>query len=297
MKETAILINVKDRPTELALLLQSLRTSTYQDFDIFILDDCSGSPLTNYHFFNCILNRLKLEGHKVFIRRTDFVHGVSRARQAIVDWALESDYQYFCRLDDDVVVEPDYLEKLMEGINQGYDLMSGLTIPMQVPTFKRTTKFVEPIIGYCEFDKEGNLTYNGDCCGSDYIEEKILLAPHFRSCALYKSSIHKKANYLPTRLSNHGFREENLLSWKIILAGFKIGVHTGAKTWHQITPSGGERPTQNMTQFNQKIFEEDTKELFNKHGDFLADYYKKHGIEPRKLHKLEYLKEDNLIRT
>ena len=37
----AVLINNRDRPTELALLLQSLRTQTHKEFDIFILDDCS----------------------------------------------------------------------------------------------------------------------------------------------------------------------------------------------------------------------------------------------------------------
>ena len=33
----AILINVKDRVSELAILLQSLRTSNYQEFDVYIL--------------------------------------------------------------------------------------------------------------------------------------------------------------------------------------------------------------------------------------------------------------------
>ena len=102
MKQTAILINVKDRPTELTLLLQSLRTQTYQDFDIFILDDCSGTPLNSYHFFNCITNRLVQENHKVFVKKTTFIHGVTKARQSIVDWA--KGYEYFLRVDDDLVI-------------------------------------------------------------------------------------------------------------------------------------------------------------------------------------------------
>jgi hypothetical protein len=61
MNNIAILINVRDRPTELAILLQSLRTQTIKTFDIFILDDCSGSFLTNYHFMNCMFNQIKLE--------------------------------------------------------------------------------------------------------------------------------------------------------------------------------------------------------------------------------------------
>ena len=76
MNNTLVLINVKDRPSELALLLQSLRTQTFQNFDVMILDDCSGTPLVNYHFFNCLINRLKQENHKVFIKRTEFSEGI-----------------------------------------------------------------------------------------------------------------------------------------------------------------------------------------------------------------------------
>ena len=76
----ACLINVKDRPTELALLLLSLKTQTIKDFDIFILDDQSGTPLTNYHFFNCVICNLKIANHQVYMRSTEFPYGVSRAR-------------------------------------------------------------------------------------------------------------------------------------------------------------------------------------------------------------------------
>ena len=102
--ETAIIINVSDRPTELAMLLESLKYQTYKNFDIYILDDVSGTPLTNYHFFNCILNLMKTK-RKVFMRKTQFPFGVSRARQEIVDWAMKGDYKYFLRVDDDVVLE------------------------------------------------------------------------------------------------------------------------------------------------------------------------------------------------
>ena len=68
MSETAILIGAKDRATELAMLLQSLFTSEYQDFDIFILDDAGNNPNTNYHFYNCIVSMLRMQGHTVVKR-------------------------------------------------------------------------------------------------------------------------------------------------------------------------------------------------------------------------------------
>jgi len=259
MKETCILINVRDRPTEIALLLQSLRTQSYQDFDIFILDDMSGTPLNNYHFFNCIVTRLRLEGHKVLIKRTDFVHGVSRARQAIVDWAIKENYKYFVRVDDDVILEPDYLKRLHIVILGGYDIASGVTVAMQVPIFKRNPRFLEGVVNRVVLDDRGDYVWNGDDCGMQYTESVILPAHHFRSCAMIKREVHKKVKYYPTKLSHHGFREEQIFSYKALMNGFKIGVDTGAVNFHQLTPSGGERPTTNMTGFNQEQFEIFTK--------------------------------------
>ena len=285
MKQTAILINVKDRPTELTMLLQSLRTQTYKDFDIFILDDCSGTPLNTYHFFNCITNRLVQENHKVFVKRTGFTHGVSKARQKIVDWAKD-DYKYLLRVDDDVVLESDYIERLFKVLDQGYDLASGVTVPMASPTFSRNPKFLKGIVNRVILDEEGNYIMNGDDCGMNYTESVILPAHHFRSCALYKSKIHEKANYLPTKLSAHGFREEQLFSYRLLMQGFKIGVDTQAINYHQLTPSGGERPTTNLTPFNQQILLEYTKE----HKDELKKLFPNEPMPT----ELELTKQTNL---
>jgi len=289
--ETAILINLKDRPTEVALLLQSLRTQTYQNFDIYILDDCSGTPLFNYHFFNCVLNRLKQEDHRVFIQRTDFSEGVSKARHKIINWVKSTpfDYKYYCRLDDDCVLEPDYLERLINVINEGYDLASGVTVPMVQPTTNRDPKFLKGIVNRVILDSEGNYIMNGDDCGIEYSESAILPAHHFRSCALYKSEIHDKVNYCPTTLSWHGFREEQIFSYKLLMEGYKIGVDTKAINYHQMTPSGGERSTQTTenTNFNQQQLEKFTKE--NKEA--LSKLFPNEPMPS----KLELTKQTNLI--
>ena len=287
MNKTAILINYKDRPTELALLLQSLRTQGFQEFDVFILDDNSGTPLNTYHFFNCIMNRLRQENHKVYLNRTDFPHGVSKARQKIVDWAKTGNYEYFCRVDDDVVLEPDYLERLFRVLKGGYDLASGVTVPMLNPTFKREPKFLKGVANRVVLDKDGKYIFNGDDCGMEYTDSVIIPAHHFRSCALYKAKIHEKANYLPTKLSMHGFREEQIFSYRVLMAGFKIGVDTGAINYHQLTPSGGERPTTNLSGFNQQMFEEFTKENVIELRKIFPDY---------EMSKQELKKETNLAR-
>jgi len=256
--EIAILINTKDRATECCLLLQSLRTQSIKEFDVYILEDTSNVPLPNFHFYHCLVNRMKLEGNKVFYKQTPFNYGVSKARQEIVNWANPKKYKYFLRVDDDVILESDYIERLLEVIKT-YDIASGVTSPMMQPTQKRDPKFLNGVVNRVILDKEGNYIFNGDDCGYEYTESKILPAHHFRSCALYKTEIHEKVSYMPTKLSKHGFREEQIFSYNAQMEGYSIGVDTGAQAYHQLTPSGGERATTNLTPFNQQIFLEFTK--------------------------------------
>ena len=279
MNKTVTIINTKDRPTELAMLLQSLLTQTRQDFDILILDDASKIPIEQYHFLRCIITRLKQTDHKVFIKRTMYSEGVVKARQKIVDWArsMPFKWEYYLRLDDDVILEEDYYESLIDVIeDEGYDMASGITVPMAQPTPKRSTKELHGVINRIILKEDGTYLWNGDDCGIEYEEAETLPAHHFRSCALYKAKIHDKVKYYPCPLSQkHGFREEQFFSYKLQQAGYTIGADTGAITWHQMTPSGGERTNTNPAniQFNQEQLEaytimhkEELTKIFNSTG-------------------------------
>mgnify|MGYP001558142425 CR=1 FL=1 len=227
----------KNRPTELSLLLQSLRTQTYQDFDIIILDDGSGTPILNYGFMACMIARLKLESHRVKIIRNDISLGVTKARNKLLDEDFFGN-EFVCRLDDDVICESDYLEKLISVIDSGYDLASGVTPPMMYPEVERETRFVKPIINDVVLDEKGEVVKNGDDCGYGYIEPEIIPTPHFRSCALYRKSSMGNLRY---ETNINFFREEEVFSFRAILQGCKLGVHTGAKVLHQLTSSGGNK--------------------------------------------------------
>lgn len=292
MNKLCIHIATRDRPTELALLLQSLRTQTYQNFDIIIVDDQSGTPLFSYHFMNCLLARMRLEGHTVFTVRTEFPHGVSKARQRCIDETIKKGYDYFLRLDDDVILEEDYIERLFNVLNKGYDLATGATVPMVGPTFKRETRFLKGIVNRVILDDEGKYIMNGDDCGMAYTDEGIFPAHHFRSCALYYTKIHTEwsVHYTPTRLSKHGFREEQIFSYKILLAGGKIGCDVKAINYHQMTPSGGERfsDSNELIMHNQKVLEDYTKD--NK--DALNKIFTRENMPS----ELELKKENNTAR-
>lgn len=260
----------RDRHSELGLLIQSLRTQTYQEWDIMILDDMSGMRITDAGFLMALINRVKLENHKVKLLRNDFSNGVCGARNKLIEEDTY-DNELVCRLDDDVILEPDYLERLVKVINQGYDMASGVTPLIAYPEVKRDNKFINKIINEHQFDKEGNLILNNDECGYCYLNEGVYTTHQFRSNCLYKKSITDKGVRYPVNLSNTGFREELHFSFQSLILGHTIGVDVQAIVYHFQTPSGGTK--QGDYQANVNLDQETTnkwiKKMFNKHGDFL----------------------------
>lgn len=263
-------IATKDRHSEVSLLLQSLRTQSYQEFDVLILDDASGTPLPNCGFFMNLVQRMKLEGHKMKILRNDFSRGVCSARNKLI----ESDKYgnpLVCRLDDDAILEQDYLERLKKVIESGYDMASGVIPLMVAPDHIRDSNVLGDVINEHKLDKEGKLIQNKDECGNCYTDDVILKTHQFRTNALYKRSITDSGVRYPDNLTPVGFREEGFFSFATKIKGFKIGVDTGAVAYHMHTPSGGVRRQDyaQCTKLDQETFEKWIKKQYGKHGNFL----------------------------
>ena len=84
MKRITVQICCRDRHTEIALLMQSLRTQTFQDWDLLILDEC-GMPIVTNYFCMSMINRLKLENHCVNVYKNDLSLGVCQARNKAIE--------------------------------------------------------------------------------------------------------------------------------------------------------------------------------------------------------------------
>lgn len=267
MKRITIHVASRDRHSELGLLLQSLKDQQYKEWDLYILDDASGSPIEGNYFLNCLFTILKEEGHFVKVIRNNISNGVCFARNMLIE-ADTLENEYTCRLDDDVILESDYLTRLVNVIDSGYDLASGVTPTVLAPPIRRATEFAKPIINECVLDTEGKITKFADDCGYMYTESEILPAHHFRSNCLYKSEINKKIKY-EKGLSRVGFREESFFSLRCLWLGYKIGVDTGAIAWHLRTPSGGCRATNynELVQIDDRQFNLWVKNTFRRKGD------------------------------
>ena len=264
-----IQIASKDRSSELGLLLQSLRMQTYQDFDVMILDDASGTLMSSFYYLISMMRRLRCEGHGVSLIRNGVSYGVCEARNLLLK---EDRYKndYILRLDDDVVLEPDYIERLINVIKQGYDMASGVTPMLVQPEIKRDVKFIKPIANKIEFDNEGNMINIGDDCGVSYIQSEIIPAHQLRSCFMFKRDIYTKSNIkFELGLGTVGFREESIFCIRAAYEGYKIAVDTGAIAWHLHTPSGGVRTQdyQQQVKFGDLYFRKWAKEQYLKRGN------------------------------
>lgn len=289
-----IAINYHDRPTELGLLLESLRHQTHQEFDVHILDDESRTPIFSYYFISKIIKRLRHEGHNVLLHRNNKSRGVALGRQLLIDYILKDGVgEAICRLDDDVIIEPDYLERLVKVLKSGYDIASGVTPNHENPRFDRSINYVSPVINRVVFDEEGRFVINADDCGHTYIEEAILPADHFRSCALIKREVHEKVSY-EDNLTKCGMREEEFFSFRSILAGFSIGVDVQAIAWHLRAPSGGDRRNDynQLAVQNQLLLNRFTQRKFKECGDFIEQYHRRLKIKDLHEDKFRTLNKD-----
>src|SRR3990167_5058111 len=187
-------ICTKDRHTELSILLHSLKNQTLQDFDIVILDDASGHEPLCAKFVQDIVQRLRLDGHGVKFIRNNISYGVCKARNQLLEedpW--KENTNFVCRLDDDVILEPDFLRQLWLAMfeTENVGITSGVTPLLSGPDFRREMKFASPIVNKIELSDEGDIKTYRDDCGYSYMKDgkSVFLAHQFRSNALIKRKL------------------------------------------------------------------------------------------------------------
>lgn len=276
--EIDIMVCSRDRHTEVTLLMESLRKQTFQKWNLIFLDDASGTPFQMCGFGQMVLNRLKFEGHKIKYLRNNMSYGVCYARNLLIEEQIKwkSSANLTLRCDDDVILDADYIERLVRVIDSGYDMASGVVPLVAHPLYERENSFIGPIINEHILDEEGNLVSNNDDCGYGYLSEGVLPTHQFRTNCLYKTEIHNKIKY-PSHLTTVGFREEGFFSFSAILEGYTIGVDVQAVVYHFQTPSGGvrcDKYSENI-QLDDESFKKWIKEKFEKHGNFLLTYNEK----------------------
>lgn len=265
----SINICTKDRVTELTLLLQSLRNQTYKDFDIIIVDE-SQTPLFNYHFFNSMVMRLKLEGHNVIVKRSMSPGVVANRNQAI----KLSETEYCLRIDDDSICDKNYVEKLYNLIKKSKKTgATGGVVPMFGDAdFVRNSNLLT-IFDEIRFNNEGDITKLTDNGGFQWQPYKILPTHHLRSSFIFRKKAAEEVKLFSAEYQGSAFREETDFCLKLAYKKYKMFTDTGAICWHLRAPSGGLRTPDYLQslQICEQHFREKFKKKYKKLGDPFAE--------------------------
>lgn len=262
-KNDKILIDIttRDRHDHLTALLLNLSSQTIQNFDVRINDDGSDESLIYNNFFLAVREKLCINGHIVDLYR-GLRKGPHIGHQNNLDFAHAKGYKLVCRIDDDILLEPDYLEKLFNCfVNDENGQIAAIGGVYLDPRKKKEQQHVPA-------DYETNPIYSMSLDHNwmnpfiQLWDDKIQLreAEHLYSSFMYRTNVAIAVGGYNKSFSAIGHREESDFSGRFFFAGYKLFLHTKAIGWHYNSPKGGIRAfdiadKQRQSMVDEKIYQ------------------------------------------
>jgi len=111
----SVLVPTYNRPAALAVTLLSLAFQTYQSFSVVISDQSDTNEVLLRGEIRAVIRILQLHGHGVRIYNHLPRKGIAEQRQFLLD-AASTPYSLF--LDDDCVLEPDVIERMVRALRE-----------------------------------------------------------------------------------------------------------------------------------------------------------------------------------
>jgi len=251
-KRIGIQIITRDRQSYLAALLTSLLRQTKKEWDLFLVDN-STNPISNDHLCSSLLTRINWEGHRIIYKHMPDTRDTGVLRNAAMDMC---DCEFGCRIDDDSICEPDYLEKLYDLINltDSIAAVGGL-----VPVLSNEKIYREPpekmnaITEFFDLDGEADQCYF-------YNTDIPIESDDIRSSFIFRNEIGKKIRCAEC-YGKTGYREETDFVHRMKIMGHQLFIVPDAVCWHVMAPVGGTRDetkdmrTKNITKFKRRMKE------------------------------------------
>lgn len=110
-----VLIPTRGRPAALAVTLTSLCAQTYRDFRVIVSDQTEGEEALRAGEVRAAVRVLRLHGHEVELHRHLPARGIAEQRDFLLGLATAP--HALC-LDDDLILEPWVVERLVEAIRR-----------------------------------------------------------------------------------------------------------------------------------------------------------------------------------
>ncbi len=235
-EKIAVAIPTRNRPGYLASLLASLSQQTYRHWSL-VVNDQSDPPARESDAVRDLLQLIRQEHEVTEIFSETGWDRHQRCMQAVPDGV-----EWIVRVDDDVLLSPTFLEKLMrpwrllpgkdlaavggcypEPQRRPVDLDVQLTDASRVPRFDRPTWKLQ---GF-QYDTEPEI-----------LEVESLFGP---AICYRREAIERIGGWAVEGFSDQAHREESDACARLFLAGYEILVTTEAIAWHLYAPGGGAR--------------------------------------------------------
>lgn len=232
----AVAICTKNRPGYLAALLGSLVNQTYSRWTL-VLNDQSASPVREDDTVKDLLLLLDTRGHApVVIRTSD-----AQARHQIALEAVPRGVELVLRVDDDVLLTPTLIEKILRPFRFFPDRPLAAVGPC-LPEPHWQPRFLDPrLADPARVPRVDRPTFQLQ--GNAYTASEVIEAESLWGSAICyrRSAVEAVGGWTVPGQSEQIYREESDMSARLLAAGYELMVSTEALGWHLVAPSGGNR--------------------------------------------------------
>lgn len=236
-------ITTRDRRPYLACLLTSLLSQTYRNWDISIQVDDADEGILNDHLVMSLIKRIEHEGHLWRMIR-GMRQGPHMSHQRNLQSVLDNkSHKLICRIDDDIYVKPDFLEKLIEPFLQDSACEVGAVGGVYLNPARSDAEQMAPANFREDLNYAGkiepNVPWPYTCLYPEGTKPRSV--EHLYSSFLYRTEIAQAIGGYCKLFSQIGHREESDFSYRFCLAGYKLLIHPEAIGYHFYAPGSGIR--------------------------------------------------------
>ena len=233
MQRVSVTLPTRNRPGYVFQCLSSLLSQTFTDWDLVIVDD-SDPRLTEYVEFKFLCQLMEHYGHAVSLFLGEGL-GITQSWQRGLEHSESALGQ---RLEDDVWLEPTYLERLYQVITRDENIAAvagSNPNPFQQPTRIEVDPFPNCMIE----QKDSLIPIDGQATLLQ--TDKTYSVCHLHGLFMYRKEAVQRVGGFATHTSRFGHRDETDLSLRLYFAGYEILVYPRARLWHSEAPHGGSR--------------------------------------------------------
>lgn len=235
MSRVTIALPTKNRPAYFMQCVSSLLAQVFMDWDLIVMDD-SDELLEQKDEVQFLVKIAERFGNKI-----QFVNGENLGIAQAWQRAMEMSETEFCqRLEDDVWLEPDYLQVLHETMEYSSTIAAAAGCNPNVFTcVEKSAAELRPFPNFLYWQG----TSLEPCDGQGYLifMKKPQKVAHLHGLFMYRKSAVKAVGGFGTHMTKTAHRDETDLTLRLFFANYDLMVCPKARVWHAEAKYGGAR--------------------------------------------------------